>query len=85
MTAGMPVQRHLFSLADFIVEVKLSALLEAQVKGCLLTVSEVDPLLAIDVDRDLLMAAIGNLLQNAFKFTHPHSEVSLHAYALADR
>jgi signal transduction histidine kinase len=85
MSAGLEVQHHLFSLADFIAEIKLSASLEAQVKGCVFTVSEVDPLLAIDVDRDLLLAATGNLLQNAFKFTHPHSEVSLNAYALADR
>ena len=85
MTAGLPVLRHLFSLGDFIAEIKLSASLEAQVKECVLNVSEVDPKLAIDVDRDLLLAAVGNLLQNAFKFTHPHSEVSLHAYALADR
>jgi signal transduction histidine kinase len=85
MTAGLPVLRHLFSLADFIAEIKLSASLEAQVKECVLNVSAVDPKLAIDVDRDLLLAAVGNLLQNAFKFTHPHSEVSLNAYALADR
>jgi hypothetical protein len=45
----------------------------------------VDPALAVDVDRDLLLSAVGNLLQNAFKFTHPHSEVTLNAYALADR
>ena len=44
-----------------------------------------DPKLAIDVDRDLLLSAAGNLLQNAFKFSHPNSEVSLNAYAVADR
>lgn len=85
MTAGMPVQHHLFSLADFVAELKLSATLEAQVAECTLSVSDVDPLLAVDVDRDLLLSAAGNLLQNAFKFTHPHSEVTLHAYSLADR
>lgn len=85
MTAGMPLQHQLYSLADFIAELKLSASLEAQVKGGVLIVSEVDPRLAIDVDRDLLLSAAGNLLQNAFKFTHPHSEVTLNAYALADR
>ena len=51
----------------------------------MLTVSDVDPMLAVDVDRDLLLSAVGNLLQNAFKFTHPHSEVTLNAYALASR
>jgi signal transduction histidine kinase len=85
MAAGLEVQHHLFSLADFIAEIKLSATLEAEVKQCLFTVSDVAPLLAVDVDRDLLLAATGNLLQNAFKFTHPHSEVTLNAYALADR
>lgn len=85
MSAGMEVHHHLFSLADFIAEVKLSASLEADVKEALFTVSDVDPLLAVDVDRDLLLAATGNLLQNAFKFTHPHTEVTLNAYALADR
>lgn len=85
MAAGMPVQHRLCSLADFIAEIKLSASLEAQVKDCVLTVSDVDPLLAVDVDRDLLLSAVGNLLQNAFKFTHPHTEVTLNAYALADR
>lgn len=85
MTAGMPVMRSPVSLADFVSEIKLSASLEAQVKDCVLMVAEVDPLLAIDVDRDLLQSAVGNLLQNAFKFSHPHTEVTLSAYAAADR
>ncbi|QSX78061.1 sensor histidine kinase [Agrilutibacter solisilvae] len=84
-SAGMPVQHRLFSLADFIAEVKLSASLEAGVRECTLAVSNVDPSLAVDADRDLLLSAVGNLLQNAFKFSHPHSEISLNAYAAADR
>lgn len=32
------------------------------------TVTTVDPRLAIDADRDLLSSAVGNLLQDAFKF-----------------
>lgn len=85
MTAGMPAQHVLFSLADFILEIKLAGQLEAEVKGCTLVVSRVDPLLAVDADRDLLFSAVGNLLQNAFKFTHPGSEVTLNAYAVANR
>jgi len=85
MTAGLHVERQLFSLADFIAELKLSASLEAQLHDCPLIVSMVDPRLAVAGDRDLLLAAVGNLLQNAFKFTHPHSEVTLSAYAVADR
>ena len=84
-SAGMPIQHQLFSLAAFIAEVRVSALLEAQVKGCELSVFEVDPLLAVDADRDLLFGAVANLLQNAFKFTHPGLEVTLNAYAASDR
>lgn len=85
MTAGLPLQSRLFSVQDFLAEIKLSATLEANVRGCTLKVSNVDPSLAVDVDRDLLLSAAGNLLQNAFKFSHPRSEVRLNAYAVADR
>ncbi len=85
LAAGEPAQQRLFSLADFIAEVKLSASLEAQVKDCVLTVSAVAPELAVDADRDLLFAAVGNLLQNAFKFTRPRSEVRLNTYGADDR
>lgn len=84
-SAGMPVRHRLFSLADFITEVQLSASLEAQVNRCKLTVSYVDSKLAVDADRELLLSAVGNLLQNAFKFTHSGSEVILKVYAMGDR
>ncbi len=32
-----------------------------------------------------LLAALGNLLQNAFRFTRAHTQVTLHAYAAGDR
>jgi signal transduction histidine kinase len=72
-------------VADIIGEIMSSASLEAQNRECKLTVSVVDPKLAVDADRDLLISALGNLLQNAFKFTRHHSQVSLNAYAAADR
>jgi signal transduction histidine kinase len=74
-----------FSLSTFITELKLSASLEADIKGCVLIVAAVDPKLLISGDRDLLLAAIGNLLQNAFKFSHSRGEVSLNAYTSGDR
>jgi signal transduction histidine kinase len=85
LTAGMPARAKLVSLADFVADVKVSASLEAQTRGCKITVGEVDCGLALDVDREILLAAVGNLLQNAFKFTRRNSEVSLNAYAVADR
>jgi len=84
-STASPPQHQLFSLADFIAEVRLSADLEAEVKGCTLIVSDIDPLLAVDADKVLLAAAVGNLLQNAFKFTAPQTAVSLNAYAVSGR
>ncbi len=83
--AGMPPQRQLIPLAGFITELRISASLEAQARGCGLAVSPVDPDLAVEADRELLSSAVGNLLQNAFKFTEQNTEVLLHAYALDDR
>lgn len=84
-SAGMPVRHRLFSVAEFIAEVQLAASLEAQVNRCTLTVSYVDSQLAVDADRELLLSAVGNLLQNAFKFTHAGSEVILKVYAIGER
>jgi len=85
ITAGMPPRAHLISLADFVADVKISASLEAHARQCEFTVGPVDAELALDVDREMLFSAVGNLLQNAFKFTQRHTEVSLNAYAAADR
>jgi signal transduction histidine kinase len=85
LTAGMPSRAQLISLADFIADVKISTSLEAQTRACKFIVGDVDRGLALDVDREILMSAVGNLLQNAFKFTHRHTEVRLNAYAAADR
>jgi signal transduction histidine kinase len=85
VAAGVPRRHQLLSVADFIAEVKISVSLEAQARECGFTVSVVDPKLAVDADRDMLLSAVGNLLQNAFKFTRHHTHVSLNAYAAADR
>jgi signal transduction histidine kinase len=85
ITAGLPPQLRVFSLEDFIGEVRVASILEAKVRGCAFTVGAVDPKLAVEADRDLLFSAVGNLLQNAFKFTRPRSEVALNAYAGGDR
>lgn len=84
-TAGMSPRRQIISLADFISDVKVSALLAADIAGCRLTVSANDPLLGVEADRDMLFSAVDNLLQNAFKFTRPGAEVKLNAYAEGKR
>ncbi len=85
ITAGMPARPERISLADLMAEVKITASLEAQSRQCGFSVSAVDPQLAVDADRDLLLSAISNLLQNAFKFTQRDSSVSLKTHASGDR
>jgi signal transduction histidine kinase len=84
-SSGLVLFSRPFLLSQFISEMRLSASLEAEHMGCVLTFSEVESDLAVDADRDLLFSAVGNLLQNAFKFTQPGSEVSLRTYAAGDR
>jgi signal transduction histidine kinase len=84
MTVGVLAPKGTYSLAAFINQVRLSAEFDASARGCALSVSAVDPELAVLVDKDLLFGAVGNLLQNAFKFTKPGTEIALKAYAVAD-
>lgn len=74
-----------FSLADFIREAQDAAQLTASERGCGFSVSAVDETLGIDGNRDLLLAALANLLHNAFKFTRPGSMVLLNAHAAGNR
>jgi len=85
VTAGMPARRQEVSLADFVAEIKISASLEALARECKFAVSDVDKELTVDADPDMLFSAVGNLLQNAFKFTGHDTEVSLNVHATADR
>ena len=85
MSAGLEIQAQRFTLSGFIAELKVSASMEAELKQCVLIVAQVDDKLALSGDRDLLLSAAGNLLQNAFKFTKSNTEVTLNAYASGDR
>jgi hypothetical protein len=83
--AELPARRQMIALADFIAEIQLSASLEAEARECSFVVEPVDTSLEICADRDLLFSALGNLLQNAFKFTRCHTQVTLKAFAAGDR
>jgi signal transduction histidine kinase len=56
-----------------------------QSRGLLLRVEAVDRALVVEADRQILAAALTNLLQNALKFTHSGSTVSLRAATTTDR
>lgn len=73
---GQSDQRQAFSVAAFISDVELAARLDVGFKGAVLEVIAVDPALAVEANRELLHAALANLLQNAFKFTHENTVAS---------
>lgn len=84
MTPGMAIQHQVIGVADLFAELLLSTSLEAQSRGCQFTAGAVDADMAVMADRALLLAAIGNLLQNAFKFTQHGTLVTLKAHTVGD-
>jgi hypothetical protein len=64
-------------VGEFIDELTLAAGLEAHARGITLNIVPIDPSVAIEADRQVLAAVVGNLLQNAFKFTRPGTTVTL--------
>ena len=79
---GTLSERLVFSVASFIEDAENAARLEAEAAGCGLLVRPVPQGLSVRANRAMLHAALANLLQNAFKFTHPHTEITLQAFAL---
>jgi signal transduction histidine kinase len=82
--AAMPPRSELLSLADFIAHAETVGSLEANERDIQFVVLPVDPSLAIEADRDLLMSSVLNLLNNAFKYTCHATAVTLSAYASAE-
>ena len=84
LTQGIQ-NRELLLMAGFIEEVASASTLEANARGVRLIVASVDDGVAVAADRQLLAAVVGNLLQNAFKFTRPGTTVTLSAAANPER
>ena len=80
VTAGLPPRLKDVRLADFLGEVAASSSLDPLARQCKFSVTPVSQDVRVHVDKEMLTAAVGNLLQNAFKFTKPHTEVRLHAH-----
>lgn len=77
--------RDIFSLAEFIEEAREAGTLGADALGCRFYVSPVDPVLGMEGNRELLLAALANLLGNGFKFTQPGTTVTLVAREVEGR
>jgi signal transduction histidine kinase len=73
------------SVHEFVEDIEVSAALDARARGLQLTVTAVPPDLVLFADRQILASVVSNLLQNAFKFTRPHTRVRLHTKTTGDR
>jgi signal transduction histidine kinase len=84
LTQGIQ-NREQFLVSGFLDDVVPAATLEAKARGVKLTVLPVEDGVTIEADRQILAAVVGNLLQNAFKFTRPQTTVTLRVGASTDR
>jgi signal transduction histidine kinase len=84
LTQGIENQEQ-FLVSELIDEVSQAASLEANARGITFTVMPVEAGVAIEADRQILASVVGNLLQNAFKFTRPGTIVTLRVGASVDR
>ncbi len=79
------VHSERLSVAEFIADIEIGASMQAKSHGIQFIVASVDRNVTIEGDRPILAAAVSNLLQNAFKFTHQGSTVSLTARLTTER
>ncbi|TMQ03225.1 MAG: HAMP domain-containing histidine kinase [Deltaproteobacteria bacterium] len=84
LTAGLARDEYI-AVGRFLEDIEVAAVLGVHARKLRLTVAEVDPELAVQADRQILSTIISNLLQNAFKYTRPHTHVWLHTHATPDR
>ena len=70
---------------ELVEEVEVGASLVAQGRGLHLDVPPIDPVIIVEADRQILAAALANLVQNALKFTRAGTTVSLRVSTTTDR
>ena len=84
LTRGIQ-NRVRFPVSGFIDDLVAAATWEADARHMRLTVMPVEVDVTIEADREVLAAVVGNLLQNAFKFTRPRTTVTLRVHASTER
>jgi signal transduction histidine kinase len=84
LTQGIQHLEHIL-VSELIEELALAATLAANAKAITFTVVPVEDGVVIEADRQVLAAAVGALLHNAFKFTGPSTTVTLRVAASVER
>jgi len=66
-------------VGELMEEIEVFATLEATARDHVLTVETTDHDAVVEADRQILASILANLVQNAIKYTHPHSKLSVRA------
>jgi signal transduction histidine kinase len=72
-------------IGHLIEEVEVSAMMQANAYGHQLSVETRDAHAVVHADRQILASIVTNLLQNAFKYTRPHTHVTLRTSTAGNR
>ncbi len=78
-------RREIILVREFIDEVEVAAVMQAKVRSLTFSVAPGDKDVAVHADRETLGSVVGNLLQNAFKFSLSGGDVALRVHATATR
>ncbi len=82
VASGIELKRQPTTLAALFEDIEVTAAPEAEAKGIAVH-SEIEKDVALDVDRRLLRSALGNLLNNAVKYTPRGGSVALRGKIVA--
>ena len=85
VTARMPPRRQEIVLSSFLDNIRAAASFDALARGTPFRVDAVEDGIVVCADPEMLAASVGNLLQNAFKFTQHQTLVTLRATVADDR
>ncbi|HET9795975.1 MAG TPA: HAMP domain-containing sensor histidine kinase [Thermoanaerobaculia bacterium] len=80
LNSGMH-DRERIPVAEVIDEVEGFAVMEAKARGLRFTNVKIESDVAVNGDRQILESIVGNLVQNALKFTRPNGSVLLRSWA----
>jgi signal transduction histidine kinase len=85
LRAAPELRPETFKLAELAAEIEGPAIGEAEQRGVRLLVHVDAPLAEVCADRQLVVSALSNLLQNALKFTHAGGTVIVRVSAAGER
>ena len=78
-------EKEQIRMKELMDDAEVAAAIDARNRGVHLTIAPIDAAMTIQADRQLLASALGNLLQNALKFTRPQGYVVVNTYGTAER